>query len=114
MPTTRFNVNLAAGAANRQVLQGSLFEVIEQAGTLVIAAVADTAAGNLFLAEVLIGSETVMEESPVPLEPAAGQGPNLQDHILIREPVTPGDKVTLRVRNADVAARNARFLVSVP
>lgn len=113
MPTTRFNVNLAAGAANRQVLQGSLFEIVEQAGTFILAAVTDDPA-NLFLCEVLIGSETVMEESPVPTESAAGQGPLLQDHTLVREPVTPGDKITVRVRNAAAVARNARILVSVP
>lgn len=113
MPTTRFNVQLGAGAANRQVLQGSLFEVVEQAGTFILAAVTDDTA-NLFLAEVLIGSETVMEESAVPAEPAAGQGPLLQDHTLVREPVTPGDKITIRCRNAAAVVRNARMLVSVP
>jgi hypothetical protein len=114
MPTTRFNVLLAAGATNRQVLTGSLYEVIRQAGTFVLAAVADAAAVNLFSAEVLIDSDTVMEESPVPIEPGVGQGPNLQDHILVREEVLPGDKITVRCRNADVVARNARFLISVP
>jgi len=113
MPTTRFNVNLAAGASNRQVLAGSLFEVVEQAGTFVLAAVAD-GANDLALLEILIGSETVMEESPVPIQPAANQGPNLQDHVLVREPVTPGDKITIRARNADVGVRNIRILLSVP
>lgn len=115
MPTSRFNVSLAAGAANNQVLDGSLYEVIRQAGTMVVAAVCDAAAAaNTQLITVLIDSDTVMEESPVPSEVVAGTGPNLQDHVLVREEVVPGDKVTIRVRNSDVATRNTRILYSVP
>jgi len=114
MPTSRFNVNLAAGASNNQVLDGSLYEVIRQAGTMVIAAVADAPGDNLSLMTVLIDSDTVMEESPTPFEVVAGTGPNLQDHVLVREEVVPGDKVTIRVRNASAGVHNVRILYSVP
>ena len=113
MPTSRFNVSLAAGASNNQVLDGSLYEVIRQAGSMVIAAVCDNA-DNLSLITVLIDSDTVMEESPVPFEVVGGTGPNLQDHVLVREEVVPGDKVTIRTRNASAGTRNIRILYSVP
>jgi len=55
-----------------------------------------------------------MEESPVPFEVVPGTGPNLQDHVLVREEVVPGDKVTIRTRNASAGVRNIRILYSVP
>ena len=113
MPTSRIARSLAAGAQDPNVLDGSLYEIIRGNGEMVIAAVTDQTT-NLILMTVAIDAETVLEESPIQQEPAAGQGPNLQDRILLREPVSVGDKVTIRIRNADVATRNFRLLYSVP
>ena len=112
MPTTRDNRSVAAGATVLNILDGSLFENISRNGPLTIAAVAANATEVLM--SVLAGTETLLEESSVPLEPAVGQGPNLQDHLILLEPVGRGDKITIRIRNTGAAARIVRTLISVP
>lgn len=112
MPTTRPQVTLAAGATVNNVLDGSLFENISREGSLTIAAVADS--GTTVLMSVLAGAETLLEESLVPLEPGAGLGPNLQDHLMLLEPVARGDKITLRLRSTSAGAQVFRAIVSVP
>jgi len=112
MPTTRDNRSVPAGGTVLNILDGSLFENISRRGPLVIAAVGEV--DQLLLMSVLAGTETLMEESTIPVQPAAGLGPFLQDHILVNEPVDRGDKITIRLRNTDVAARRVRTLISVP
>ena len=112
MPTTRFTTNLAAGQQVNNILDGSLFEIVRRPGRMSIAAVGDS--GTTILMSVLADTETLLEESPVPLEPAAGQGPNVEDHLLLLESVAPGDKLTVRLRSTDAGATVVRTLISVP
>lgn len=112
MPTTRDNRSVAAGVTVLNILDGSLFEIVRRRGQIAIAAVADDATEVLM--SVLADTETLLEESTVPLEPAAGQGPNLEDHIMLLEGVSPGDKLTIRLRNTGAGAHVVRTLVSVP
>lgn len=113
MPTKRDARSIAAGAQVNNLLDGSLFEIIQRSGRLVVAAVTDNAADEVLM-QVLIDTSTVLEESPVALEPAAGQGPTLEDHAVILEGVGPGDKITIRVRNTAGVAAALRTLISVP
>lgn len=112
MPTTRDNRSIAAGSTVLNILDGSLFENVQLNGLLTVASVADDATEVLM--SILAGTETLLEESTVPLEPAAGQGPNLQDHIMLNERVARGDKLTVRLRNTGAGAHVVRTLISVP
>lgn len=113
MPTTRITTTLAAGATNPNILDGSLYEIIRRNGQVLIASVADD--GTNVLAEALLDTDVILEESPVPLEPGAGLGPNLDEHTILREPAGAGDKFTIRLRNLDGAnPHTVRTLVSVP
>ncbi len=112
MPTTRDNRSVAAGATVLNILDGSLFEIVRRAGNLVVAAVAANATEVLM--SILADTETLLEESTVPLETAVGLGPTLDEHILLLEQVTPGDKLTIRIRNTGAGANVVRTLISVP
>jgi len=112
MPTTRDNRVIATGVTVLNILDGSLFENISRRGSLTVAAVCTNATEVLM--SILAGSETLLEESTVPLEPAAGQGPNLQDHLMLLEAVERGDKITIRLRNTGAGNNTVRTLTSVP
>jgi len=113
MPTTRFSQAVTAGATV-SLLVNSLFEVVRAPGALVVAAVVETAALQTMLMSVLADNETLLEESPIPVEAGANQGPKIPDDVILREDVQPGDKLTIRLRNTDIATRTARVVVSIP
>ena len=112
MPTQRFANNVGAGATVENIMDGSVYEYVRGAGRLSVAAVGSNATECLMT--ILLDADQVMAEGPVPLEPGAGTGPNINEHTVLIESVRPGDKITIRLRNTGAAARDFRTLVSVP
>lgn len=113
MPTRRDERTVAAGLTVNNILDGSLFEIVARNGTLLVAANSDNAAGE-GLMSILADTETLMEESPVPLQSGAGLGPRLNEDVLLTERVARGDKVTIRIRNTGAGNIVFRTLISVP
>ena len=50
------------------------------------------------------GGELVLTESEVPLEQAAGRGPIPPDNLMVNFGLSPGESLTISVRNTDGAA----------
>lgn len=94
MPTIQGVTNLAAGAANNNVLSGSAFEFVGEASRLDIAVVGE-AAGTA-RATVQSGSDVLLEESPIS---RANRVPVWPDDYSLSDIAVPGDRLKIAVRN---------------
>lgn len=95
MPMLSWVQSIAAGATF-DPLQNSLYERMPVSAIVKILSSA-TAVG--LLQSVICGSETIVEESPVPLYGAAGVFPTEQYVDPIVDEAVVGDKVRIRYRN---------------
>jgi len=60
-----------------------------------------------------IGAEGIMERAGAAVDPTAGQTPSFQDDKVISTFGRRGDLIVLNARNADVAAREAGFILQI-
>lgn len=112
MPTLRFNTTIAAaGGTVQNLLAGSKFEYLPVPAAIVVYSAADVAGVDL---ECTTGNTVETDALEVPVAPAAGQGPNIQDHRVASFVGTAGDRLTLRLFNrAGGAGAIVRTLVEI-
>lgn len=116
MPTIRRQFNLGAGAVVVNALAGDKFEFVPinppQPAAVILYGVADDQAE--VTVDFTLGTQVVGEDLELPLEPAAGQGPNRSDHLIVAGLGAPGDRIQIQIRNTDgVNAQVARLMVDI-
>lgn len=60
-----------------------------------------------------VGAEGIMERAGAAVDATAGQTPSFQDDRVISTFGKQGDLIVLNARNADVAAREAGFIIQI-
>jgi len=60
-----------------------------------------------------VGAEGIMERAGAAVDATAGQTPSFQDDRIISTFGKQGDLIVLNARNADVAAREAGFIIQI-
>ena len=108
MPTILTPVALGAGGVNTNVAAGSPFEFPGRAN-IQIAAVSDQAD---VLMNISFGSRIVAQDITVPLEPAAGQGPFINQQMFVDEPILNNERITVAMTGG-AAASVSRVLVNI-
>lgn len=111
MPSLRFvTTALGAGGVIQNLLTGSKFEYLPAPAAVIVYAAADAAGVNM---EVAFGNVIEADQLDIPVGPAAGQGPNLQDHRIASGVAAAGDRLQVRLQNTGGAATNIRTLVEI-
>lgn len=100
--------NLAAGAANNNVLAGSAFEFVGRQSLVRFWAVGDAAGAAR--ATIQSGSDVMMEESPIS---RAARFPVYQDDLTAEDVAMPGDRLKLALRNTGGVAIDVFWQVEV-
>jgi hypothetical protein len=100
--------NLAAGAINVNVLQGSAFEFIKRPSRVRFWVVGN-AAGEPRVT-IQSGSEVLMEESPIS---RANRFPIYDQDLTAEDIAMPGDRLKLQVRNTGAGANDTFWMVEV-
>lgn len=108
MAIIRDSTALAIGQIVANILAGSPFEFPGLNGVQ-IAMVAD--AGDI-TAEISFGGRIVGQGVVVPLEPGAGLGPNINEHMIVDEAIMAGERLVVRLTGG-VGAAVARTLVNL-
>jgi len=93
MAVFRVSTALGIGAVNANIMAGSPFEFPGLNGVQ-IAMVTDDAD---ILADISFGGRIVGQQIAVPVEPGAGLGPNINEHMIIDEAIAPGERITIRI-----------------
>lgn len=62
---------------------------------------------------MFVGAEGIMERAGAPVDATAGQTPSFQDDRAVSTFGRRGDLLVLNARNADVAAREAGFILQI-
>lgn len=103
MQTLRFTSAIAAGATLTNVLAGSLVQYPQQPSVCRVAATVPAAATGDILFTLKIGGRVVAPDQLVPIETAAGRGPDSQLGWLIAAPAMGNELLELTARNQDAA-----------
>lgn len=98
---------LAAGGLNDNVLSGSAFEYVRQAGVVSIGAVA-SATGTFITIQA--GPTLILEESPPTVKTTM---PVIPDDFLYQSAVVPGDRLVVRFRNPTAGSVTLRTVVQI-
>lgn len=111
MGVFRQSVALGIGASNNNVLAGSIYEFPTKPTRVVIAAVADQ--GDVRMG-VSFGGRIIANQSETlaPLQPAAGQGPNIPDHVVIDEMAMPGERLVIALQGGAAASVTRIYLAT--
>lgn len=112
MPTLRFTGTIAAaGGQVPNLLTGSKFEYLPGAASILVYGVTSVAGVDL---EATAGNTVETDSLEIPLQPAAGVGPSIQDDRIAAFTGMPGDRLTLRLFNRAGGAGVAyRVLVEI-
>lgn len=114
MQTLRFQSAIAAGATLANVLAGSLVQYPQQPSVVRVAATVPAAATGDILMSLRIGGRLVAPDQVVPIEAAAGRGPDAQLGWMIAAPAMGNELLELVARNIDAAnATTITWLVQV-
>lgn len=100
--------NLAAGAANNNVLAGSAFEFVKRPSRVRFYVVGNAAGDPR--ATIQSGSDVLMEESPVS---RANRVPVVPDDLTVEDVAMPGDRLKLAIRNTGAGAVDTFWRVEV-
>lgn len=100
--------NLAIGASNLNVLQGSAFEFVKRPSRCRFYLVGPAAAG--MLATVQSGSDVLMEQSPIS---RAARVPIVPDDITVEDVAMPGDRLKIALQNNTGAANDVFWRVEI-
>lgn len=114
MPNFSLVAAVGAGGVIQNIFAGSAFEFINRPSRVAIAALADSTAtiGDI-VATIQFGPEVQLENGILMLEGAAGVGPKLPDDICCDDVAAAGDRLVMRVTNANVAPMNVLVKVRV-
>lgn len=108
MPSTVFNVSLAAGATNNP-LSGSIYEYPGDSHVR-IALVQQSATVGAIVATVQSGSDTLMEESPIS---NANRYPVDPDDYGLEDDVLDGERLRVLLRNTTAGAISVWVAVKI-
>jgi hypothetical protein len=97
--------NVAAGATNDNILAGSAFEFPR---TNVVASMGIVAADVDVFATVQAGGEIVLEESEIAV---STDFPLIPDEFYYNFAALAGDRLVIRIRNANAGAQDVRAIV---
>lgn len=100
--------NLAAGAANNNVLAGSAFEFVSRQSIVRFYVVGDAAGAAR--ATIQSGSDVMMEESPIS---RANRFPQAKDDLTAEDVAMPGDRLKLALRNTGAGAIDVFWAVEI-
>ena len=114
MPQFRFHAeNLAVGGTNANVMAGSAFEFLRAPARVTVRATTDGVTTTPPTALVQFGSEVQFETGPIPVERSARQGPTADDRPLADDVADAGDRLVVRVTNADSVVREIDVVVEI-
>jgi len=112
MPSIRDSRTVAAGVTVSNILAGSKFEFMPQAAAILVYAIHD--AGGPVIMDITFGNVVEGDAMVVPITATAGDGPNIQDHLLASGVAAPGDRLQIKVQNTSAATTaNVRTLVQI-
>jgi len=109
MPSIRRITSLAAAAVADNVLAGSEFEFLPRAARIRVYQVSDVADTTV---DVSFGNAIQMQAGATPVESAANQGPNTNEHLIVDDVADAGDRIVVRVRGG-AAASITRTLIDI-
>jgi len=103
----RFTASIPAAGQTANVLADVIGQRVgpERTGLFRVKLTCVAAAAGDLEAEFFASGRTLKERSTVPIETAAGVGPNLDTPWLVNEPVMNGEELIVRVYNANVGAQ---------
>jgi len=90
--------NLLAGASDKNVLAGSVFEFIKVPSMVRFYVVGDS--GGNIRATIQSGTDVLMEEAPISRQ---ARFPVIPDDITAEDVAMPGDRLKLAIRNVHAA-----------
>lgn len=99
--------SVAAGAVNDNLLSGSAFEYVRQAGVVSMGVCASATGGFI---TIQAGPTLILEESPPTVKTTM---PVIPDDFLYQSAVVPGDRLVIRARNPTGGALTFRAVVQV-
>jgi len=102
-------VSVAAGAETN-IVEGRKGTTLTAASLIVVYLNREN---TLVTYTMFIGAEGIMERAGAPVDATAGQTPSFQDDKVIATFGRQGDLIVLNARNADVAAREAGFIIQI-
>ncbi|HEX8802141.1 MAG TPA: hypothetical protein VF772_26195 [Terriglobales bacterium] len=122
MPVILNAVSVAAATVNNNVVAGSAFEFarVQSVYSIGIFASLPTA-----FCTIQGGSDIIAEEFPIPVSGTAANNPSgaamtttsqfpvIPDEMYFTDVLNPGDRLVLRVRNANAAANLISFVVQI-
>lgn len=108
MPVIMRAVDVAAGAANANLLTGSTFEL--QRGNVYLS-IGVTCSQTGGLVTILSGSDLVLEESPTYV--SAADWPIIPDQMFFNDVATIADRLVIAARNPTGATLTFRPLVQI-
>lgn len=107
MSVIQKEVNVAAGLTVENLLQGSAFEFLRNQAIVSIGVTAEAA--GVFVT-IQSGSDIVLEESPAYV---LNRFPVIPDEMVYNDVGVTGDRLVIRVRNADANSRDVRCIVQI-
>lgn len=111
MPAQRFQVTVAAGGVNPNIIAGSQFEFLGVPSRIQIYAIGDPAAAGPYNLEVFFGQSLELADGPGPIG-AAAVGPVVPDDLVLDDVGGAGDRLVIRVsETGGAAAAIVRVLV---
>lgn len=111
MPSLRFvTTALGAGATVQNLLTGSKFEYLPSPAAIIVYAVASAIGVQL---ELTFGNVIECDQMDIPVEPAANQGPNLQDHRIASGVAAAGDRLQIKLQNTSAGAITIRTFIDI-
>ena len=110
MQTLRLSNTVAIGATVQNLVAGSKFEFLPVNAAVRIYAVSELgdAVVDFTLGNVVVGDDLL-----IPFQPAAGIGPNVNEHRIATGAGLAGDRIQLRVTNPNAAPQDVRFLIEI-
>jgi hypothetical protein len=118
MPVQRFSViNLGIGAVVPNILAGSVFEFVSRPSRVTVRAACDAIATVPPTAAVNFGSDIQCEPSPIPATgttavPGTAE-PTRETPALADDVAEPGERIVVRLVNADSAVRDITVHVDI-
>jgi hypothetical protein len=108
MSVIQRRVSIPANDVNENILAGSTFEILQGRSVISMGLTAQVVG---LVASILVGSTTVLEESPIYIK--ANEFPAIPDEMFYNAAGVGNDRIVVRVRNTTGAAIDVRCLVQI-
>lgn len=112
MPTILTRTAVAA-AGVAYPLVGSQFEYLPYNARLAFAVVGEDTTPGALTATIYSGSDVLMQNSPITEKPVADLRVDAQADFLVQDVAAGGERISVELRNSDVAARTAIVCVTI-